>query len=293
MKSRLRTSKRFQAVVTVCAATVSWTALLGTPLSAGVLLDLETIDHSGPEPRALTSALAIDNGRLKMDLVSDAEGGLNHSMIFRSGEEREILIVNHNRKTFQAMAPEAVATLGSEMRLALSDALQEVESLPPEQRAVVMRMLDSQLGVAESRPKLPPSTVLRTSERATHQGYACIQHDVFRQGERIREVWVTPWSTVPGSREALTTLHEMSNFYGEMMATFKRLAARSFGGSLSLDPYLFEELQQIDGFPILTRNFERGSLATEIVLRSIRQQELDPSELKPPEDYRQTAIGPN
>ena len=292
MKDAQQPRGGFKAAAAGCVVILSCAVLAGSPLSAGVVMNLETTDHTGPEPGVETSQLAVDGERLKMDLESSAEDGLNHALIFRGGEQREILVVNHGRKTFQVMDRESIAALGSEMRLAMSEALRKVEALPPEQRAVVQKMLGSQLGVAGSRPAPPPSTVLRTSERETFQGLACVKYEVFLAGERIREVWVTPWSAVPGAREAMSVLRDMSGFYGELMESFERLAVTSFGGGFTLDHHPFDELQRMNGVPVVTRNYERGGLSTEIVLRSVREEELDPSDFEPPAGYRRTAMGP-
>lgn len=286
MHNRSKPSRSLTIATAVVALSVA-----AVPLSAGVVLDLENIDHSGPEPRAEVSKLVVDGGRLKMDLASADPEGLDHSMIFRSGDDPEIVVVNHRQKTYQVMTRGSIAALGAEMRLAMAQALREVESLPPEQRAIVSRLLDSQLGIGQERPKPPPSTVVKTSERASHHGFECVKYDVFRGGERIREIWVAPWDDAPGSREVLAVLRDMSDFYSQLMETLEKLSVQGIGGGFGLDHHPFEELQHIDGFPVVTRSFQRGSLASEIVLRSFRQQELDAAELEPPADYRLVAMG--
>ena len=178
------------------------------------------------------------------------------------------------------------------MRVAMAEANSQIQALPPEQRAVVQRMLESQLGKARAAPKPPPSTVIGTGDRKTINQLPCERYEVYRGGELIREVWVAPWSEMSGAREAFATLNEMSDFYSGLMSSFEQLAASGFGGGFTLDQHPFDDLKHMDGFPVVTRNFINGGLANRVVLRSLATQDLDPEDFAPPEGYRQTALGP-
>lgn len=264
------------------------------PAGAGVVLNLETTHHVGPKTHLESTQMEVAGEHLKMDIALPGreQETASSSMIFRGGEKPEIVVIRHQNRSFVILDPESIVVLGSEMRAAMSEANAQIETLPPEQRAVVRRMLEAQLGTAKDAPKPPPSTVLETSDRKTINRLPCRRYQVYRQGELIREVWAAPWSEVSGAREAFTTLHAMSDFYSGLMSSFEQLAATGFGGGFALDQHPFDDLKHMDGFPVLTRNFVNGSLATEVVLRSVEAQDLDPAGFAPPEGYRQTALAP-
>ncbi|MEM7349960.1 MAG: hypothetical protein AAF657_04085 [Acidobacteriota bacterium] len=254
-------------------------------------MELETTDYGGEEPRVSSSQMAIDGQRLKMDLGRSDDGGLNHTMVFHGGEKPRIEIFNHRDKSFLVMDPESIKALGEEMQAAMAQARDQIAALPPEQQAVVRKLLDAQLQQAK-KPELPPSTVMQTSERQERQGLPCRKYDVFRDGDKIREVWVTPWGEVRGSREALAVLRDMSDFYSELMESFEKQASANFGGGFALDNHPFADLQHMEGFPVVTRNYADGSLKTEIVVKSIENQIFEPEAFLPPAGYRPTTMGP-
>ncbi|MEM7582147.1 MAG: hypothetical protein AAF560_02100 [Acidobacteriota bacterium] len=277
----------------LCGLLLGSALIASTPLSAGVVLKLETV-HFDARERLESTHMEVDGQQIKMDLALPGEGGQGEqsTLVFRGGETPEIVVIQHRNETFMVLDPDSVAALGSEMRVAMAEARAQIDALPPEQRAIVRRMLEAQLGSLETRPKPPPTTVFPTSFRKTLNDLPCRRYDVYRQGTLIREVWVSPWNDVTGIRQAFDTLHQMSDFYSDLMRSFDQLAATGFGGGFALDQHPFDDLQHMDGFPVLTRNFIEGALASEITLRSVSAQDLDPTRFAPPEGYRQTALPP-
>lgn len=260
---------------------------------AGANLQFETTVHGQGDPVVQTSTMKVEGRRLKMVIRQAGDEAASHATIFSGGESPRIVVINHRDKTFLTMDPESITALGNEMQEAMQETRQQLANLSPEQRAVVEKLLDSQLNRAtKEKLELPVNTVLRTEERETHHGFPCVRYDVFREGEKIREVWVTPWEGVDGSRQAFDVLRSMTDFYGELMATFEKKAQASFGGGFGLDQHPFDDLQHMDGFPVVTRNFSGGSLATEVALHAFEQQNHEAAEFEPPAGYRPTALTP-
>ncbi len=267
-------------------------ALAASPLAAGVVMNLRTTDYTGPVPRTESSRMTIGAGVLKMDLESESETGLNHTTVFRGGETPSMTIIDHREKSYLVLDQKSIETVGIEMRMAMQATNLRIGELPPEQQVVVRKMIESQLGRSQGEAAVAPSTVVKTGERDTMSGLPCAQHEVFRRGVKLREVWTAPASELPGGEGSLAMLREMSDFYRAMMSSFARIAAASLGGGLPLGRHPFEDLRHMDGFPVLTYNFAGGRVATEIALLSIEQRRLEPAELEPPADYRRTTLDP-
>jgi hypothetical protein len=54
----------------------------------------------------------------------------------------------------------------------------------------------------------------------------------------------------------------------------------------SLDSNGYEFMMELNGFPVVTREFdERGTLESETRLRSARQQTLNPADFEPPAGF--------
>lgn len=291
LESVRRWTSRRPIGTALCSLGLAW-VVAGTPLmGTSFVMRVETTEHRGAEPRVESSQMVIEGERLKMDLYKAGSDDLNHTMVFHGGDKPRIVVINHRDKSFLIMDPGSIEALGREMQAAMAEARQQIATLPPDQRAMVQKLLDAQVGAAE-KPELPPTTVMKTSERDTLQGLPVARYDVFRAGEKIREVWVTPFNEVSGSQAALTVLQDMSDFYSDLMESFEKQASASFGGGFALDNHPFADLQHMNGFPVVTRNFDQGSLKTEIKLRSVEQQESDPAAFEPPAGYRPTTLGP-
>ena len=118
--------------------------------------------------------------------------------------------------------------------------------------------------------------------------WPCVKYEVFQSGVKLREVWVAPADAVGGGEPVLTLLREMSDFYGSLIDTFGRIVP-GFGSDLDQNP--FEDLRRMHGFPVLTRNFARGRVETEIALLSVTEQRLPAAESEPPEGYEPVVKG--
>ncbi len=257
-------------------------------------MNLRTTDFSDPSSRAELShvedsRMTVDAGRLRMDIRSEADAGLNHTLVFSGGESSSITVIDHREQSYSVIDRESIAALGNEMRILTQTTALRIQSLPPEQRVIVQKMLESQLGKARGKPPLPPGTVIRTSDRDVVSGLSCVKYEVFSDGKKRREVWVAPSSEVRGGGAALAVLREMSDFFSTLMVSFEEMAA-GLGGDFRLGRHPFEDLRRMDGFPVLSRNFAGGRVKTEIVLLSVEQQQLDPSDFEPPPGYRPAAI---
>ncbi len=270
--------------------------LIGLPLEAGVVMNLRTTDYSQPEPRVEATRMVIEAGLLKMDIESPVgesspkgagdkppAAGRDQTLVFRGGEQSSITVIDHHKKSFSVIDRESMAAFSTEMQILMQATSTRIESLPPEQRAIVQKMIESQIGKAR-QPNPNPSTVLKTHERDTLSGLPCVKYEVFLRGEKLREVWVTSPESVQGGESALAILQEMSDFYSTLMDSVDRTIP-GLGGGFRVDQNPFEDLGRMNGFPVLTRNFADGRVRTEIVLHSVGEQSLSPAELEPPEGY--------
>ncbi len=260
---------------------------LASPLAGVVVMDLRTTHYSGPAPRIENSRMAIGAGALKMELESDA--GLNHTLVFRGGEAPPRTAIDHREKSYLVLDRAAIQALGMEMQMAMHAATAKIGELAPEQRQIVQKMIEAQFGRPRGEPPPPPSTVIKTDDRDLKSGLPCVKHEVFRRGEKLREVWTAPSSEVPGGEAALGLLREMSDFYSTLMGSLEKVAPGL--GSFRSDRSPFEDLARMNGFPVLTRNFAGGRVDTEIALLSVEEQRLSAAEFELPAGYSPAAKG--
>ena len=61
---------------------------------------------------------------------------------------------------------------------------------------------------------------------------------------------------------------------------------------MNTDRNPIRSFEKVDGYPVVTRDFEGGELESETVLRSVTERDLDPDAFEPPKGYRLRTMGP-
>ncbi len=277
----------------LCAALafVAW-----SPAQAGVVYEIEVTDHEQSPPKTESIQAAVEGRHLKMGIAAGGRGSQGE-MIFR-GDRREMVIVDHDDKTYMVLNGEAVQQLGDQVGGQIRGAMKEVEKhleqLDPKQREMIEKMMKGKMpggpGPANAIAQ-PVTTFKKTAERAKHQGYPCVRWDVFRDDEKIRELWVTSWMNIEGGAVVRDAFEDMARFHRELMESIGDMmggAKDLFGeGENPIDGWL-----EVGGFPVVTRHFEGGELESETVLESITERDLDPDAFEPPKGYRLRTMGP-
>lgn len=287
-----------------CLTTATVAILLAiacSPLFAGVVFQVETTYHSGNARGPESAQMSVEEANIKMEILPRGEssaGTVKDEMVFR-GDRRQMVVVDHREKSYMVMDTAAVERVSGQvqgmqgqMGAAMKEAMKRLEQLDPKQREMMEKMLKERMpGDAAAMPDgiaRSPSEYRKTSERASKQGYLCVRYDVFRDGEKVREVWVTDWDNVQGGVETLNAFKEMKSFYEELMDSFAGMT----GGFFDPAENPIESYFKVDGFPVVTRSFEGGELESETVLESATERDLDPDAFEPPKGYRLRTMGP-
>lgn len=276
--------KRVHGRAAVVAAAILW---LTGPVFGGVVFEVETKDHDRGE--AGTTEVQAEGKNLKMS-VRSGESGQDDDMIFRGGDRPEMVVVDHSDESFMVLDGAALEQVGGQIGDAMAEMKKALESVPENQRALVEKMMKERgIGGPSADQAGPTTEVRRTDEKAEKLGYPCVRYDVFRDGQRVRELWVTPWSKIEGGEEAEESFSDMADFFKQMMDSF----SDQLGGGFVDTDNVFAEMAEIDGFPVVTRDFDDdGSLDSETSLRSARRRTLDPDAFEPPAGYKRRSMFP-
>ncbi len=260
-------------------------ALLAAPLAAGVVFEVETKDHDASPPRAETTEVSAEGKNLKMDVTAGERGGTGKA-IFR-GDRGEMVITDDQKKEYVVLDRQAMEQLAAQLGAVSSQIAEALKSVPEGQRAAVEQMMKQRM--PQQAPERPVLQVRNTGERGEHADYPCVKYVVTRDGRTVRELWVTPWANIEGGEEAAEAFLAMADFMSELL---EALPAGGGPGGLTDNPFI--EMKELDGFPVVTRNFdEGGGLEDESTLRSARRRTIDPSEFEPPAGYkRRSMLGP-
>jgi len=264
-------------------------ALAAAQLAAGVVYEIEVKDHEQSPPRTSATQIEVEGRHLKIGIAPSETGGAGGDAIWR-GDRREMLVVDHDDRSYMVIDEEMIASLASQVGGVMSQIDEALKNVPSDQRAAVEQMMKQRM--PQPAPKPPAAEIERTSERAKKNGYPCVKYIVRVGGRETRQLWVTDWNNVEGGDEVVAVFRDMADFFREMMKSIQEAAGGLPGGMPGgLGDGFLSELSELDGLPVVTEEIGGdGALESESVLRSSRRQKLDPAGFEPPAGYKRRSM---
>lgn len=281
MRPTMTVTKKSAVMAALVPMVLATTLAVGARPNPGVVFEMEVREDGATEPTASVRAF-VEGQSLKIQSGSAGEG----DMIFR-GDRNEMTVVNHSERSYVVLDEATLEWLAEQLGAAMRQMEAMLANVPEAQRAQMEQMMRAR-GMGPGPVGEPPTRELRrTGERAEHSGFATERYDVLVDGRKERELWVTPWSNIAGAAEARPAFEAMAAFAQSM------IDALATGPLASLaDSNGFEMLNELDGFPVLTREFDdNGAVESETLLRSATERALDASEFEPPAGYTRQQLG--
>ncbi len=297
----------------VVLGSVALLGIGGLGSSWGPVYEIETTDLTTGETESTEMVVELPN--LKMTVASRAGGAPQEEMIFR-GDRRELVVVDHEERSYMVIDEEAVRAMAGQVAAALESVEgmgipdQVLEQMPENQRRQLEAMLRDRnagasvageavwgaavggaaVGRAGVAPAISPE-YRHTGERATHQGYRTTKVEELRAGVVMQELWITPWDELEGGADARIVFEDLAAFMQEITdALGGQLGGE--GDDLFGEDNVMRRFMDLDGFPVVTRSFEGGALEEESTLESVTERDLDPDAFEPPKGYRLRSMGP-
>ena len=260
---------------------------LPLPALAGSVLVLEMKEYYEDPPVVSTIEISAEGNATRMEVATPgrAEAG---GMIYR-GDSGEMLALDHADESYYVLDEESMQRMGAQLSGAMKQMQEALESMPPEQRAMAEKMMKQHMPQEMTQPKQPPASLHATGREDTVNGFDCDHYEVRRDERLVRELCVTPWDEIPGGRDLAGSLLGMAGFFERMASTISEETGIAVMGD---QQEIFGHLEELDGYPVLTREFdESGEVTSESVLQSAATEDLDPSLFEPPAGYREMSLG--
>ena len=243
---------------------------------AGVVLGMTTRDASGQQTQA--SKIYAQSEMVRIDSIG---GGSDEqiSMIFR---DDVVLMINHSDKTYIVLDEAMLEEIGSRMSAAMQQMEAQLAQMPPEQRAMVEKMMQGQMQGMMSQhdaASTPPLRVER-GELSEWKSYPCVRYSVYTGDEKSEDICAASHDAIAGIDDVMQGFRKMSGFLTRMLESLPD----SFGG-MAENP--MNMLEQIDGFPVYTAHLEKGAVSAETTLDSATEESLDESMFVAPAGYRE------
>lgn len=248
-------------------------SLAGAAALAGVVVEMETTDLTSEQAAPKPVTMSIQGNLARFD------DGSNHSVVFL-GDAREMLILDHSEKRVMRMDEETMEQLGNQISAAMEQMQKQMANMPPQVREMMKDKMP-QMQPAE----MPEVKIVKSSVRETQGGQPCVRYDVISDGAKVRELWVTEWSNVDLKADDFAVIDEMGRFAEKLVA--------SLGQAMKMGQNFENPLAQwseIDGFPVLIREFDDGTATAETLFRSVERRDLEGSLFEPPAGYKEEKL---
>ena len=248
--------------------------LASSTASAGAYVEMAQKDLDDASAKPKTNKLWTDTGKLRLDM----EEGKN-SVIFKN---ETMYAVDHPNKRVSVIDKQTMEQVGAQMKQMQAQMQERMAQMPPEQRAQVEKMMAQHggMGAMGNTPPAPPPRVFKQTSRTEQvAGKPCTIWEVSESGAKVEEMCVAPMSTVNGGTEVLAALKDL----GKM---FEGLSQQMGGGTRDRMTQSWRELDQVKGFPVLTRDFENGKAKREQRLVTSRTEPVPAASFDPPADYK-------
>ena len=260
---------------------------LPLPALGGGVLVLEMKEYYEDPPVVSTIEISTEGDATRMEVATPGRAEAS-GMIYR-GDSREMIALDHADRSYYVLDEESMQRMGAQLSGAMKQMQEALEAMPPEQRAMAEKMMKQHMPQEMSEPPRPPPSLHATGREDTVNGFDCDYYEVRREERKVRELCVTPWAEIPGGRGVADSLLGMAGFFERMASTISEETGIAVMGD---QQEIFGHLEELDGYPVLTREFdERGGVTSESVLESAVTENLEPSLFEPPAGYREMSVG--
>lgn len=259
-------------------------AMVLAPSLAAAGLDVKTRTVGAGE-EAGSSRMRTDGDHLRIDTEAPPSGQGATSMVFDAN--REVLyVLRHGDRTYVEIDKNFAKALGEKMAEAQRLMQAQLEKMPPEQRAMMEKMMKSgamPFPNPRETKKRDPLEALNTGEGDTVDGKPCTIFALSRGGEAKGDVCVASWDSVGISPTDIQALKKLGSFQARM--------TESFAGSMPGADQPFELLERVDGFPLRTRRSEGGKVTSETFFEEIAQADVADDVFEVPAGYTKKELG--
>jgi hypothetical protein len=234
-------------------------------------MEIVTVNAAGQETDRTT--ILAQSKKLRMD-DGDADSG--NSMIFLGDE---FLVLDHKDKSYIVMDEAMLDEVSSQINEAMQQMQEQLSGLPPEQRAMAEQMMQGRMsGMMEQQEAVEAGPRVEALGSGQWQSYSCKNYAVYEGTAKTQEVCAAKLNDIDGADEMLQAFRGMAAF---MVKLTESLPLRS---DTTLNPG--ELMDQIDGFPVHTIDYQNGTIERETSLESVVAQEIDDELFAVPQGYK-------
>lgn len=235
----------------------------------------ESITRDLAKGQQYATVMQVQDGKLR---VEHRDQGDNTTIIFK---DDAVHVLNAKDKSYMVIDRPTIKQIAEQVNPALKQLEQQLQNMPPEQRAMVEKMMGKQL---PQQGQSAPAEVVKTGRQDVIAGRACTYSEVRRGGVVEQELCLASPSALTGGQEMFDVVRKMSALMEEMMASIDSPMLRQTLNQ-QVEPYT-----KLDGFPVFSRYYEGGKPVMETTLTAMRAQNVPAAQFEIPAGYKRKDI---
>lgn len=241
--------------------------LLATAASAGIRVENVTRNIQTKVAEGPAQTVLVQDGKIS------TSSGKDNAMIIKAAT---ITIVDHGKKTYTEMDKAQMKKMAEQANAAMKQMQERLKNMPPEQRAMMEKMMGSQIPGGLNAGKLDVYDAKNTGKTETVEGRKCTVWTLSRNGKLFEEMCVVPFSSLPGKEDFEKSFKELA----EAFAEFSK-------GMPSVENQV-QVRTNVNGYPVRSRSYDAsGKLrGTETVLVKWVEESVPAASFDVPKGYK-------
>lgn len=244
----------------------------------GIVFQAEVSGPEGETSGRQTLYVAMDRLR--------AEGTAQMGVVIFRQDLQVMWAIDPAEKTYTELNEAQVEAMGQQIAQAREETAKQMADLPPEQRAMMEKMLERMGGQKEVLSEKPSEEWKLEKVSSGHRvgSYTCDRYAQYLGQSKEQELCLTDWNSL-GIKPT-----DLAVFSGFLEFTRKLTEAVSAGSGVNLGDRLYgprTDPTKLPGFPVQSINYgQSGQVEATFILTAVDRQKLDPDLFEIPDDYR-------
>ena len=223
--------------------------------------------------------------RMQMDRThvrAEARSGTEQVAFVYDGGADVARMINIDKKTYTEMTRAQAQQMGQQVSGAMAQMQAQLANLPPEQRAMVEKMMAGRGGAMPGMPGgAPPARVEYRRGGSDKVGqWACTKYEGFRGAEKVVEVCAADPSALGLTAKDFEVTRKLAEFFKGMMPQ----------AADQLSVLGTAEDQGFSGFPVKRTSFRGGTAESVSELTELKREALPAATFEVPSGFRKEAM---
>lgn len=222
----------------------------------------KSVNYKSSPPLIEIAEIIIQESIVRIPRFTEDGSGRKEETVFTGNR---LFLIDHPNQSYIVIDKESMRAMGTQVDEAMRKMEEMIKKLPKEQQEKFKKALEQKGAVSAPKERsgamsmIPNIKVEITSELGERGGYPCEKLEVFQDGNKVREIWITRWSNFDDGDQAAEALRRMGAFFEEIRKSIPNLAGGNLGGS----PNFIEESGLREGCPMETTSYGKDGIIKE------------------------------